>query len=48
MSAPARPGIVPNGALPPLERVPHASLSVVQLGDDKEAAELVAGAGFGS
>jgi iron(III) transport system substrate-binding protein len=45
---PARPGIAPNSALPPLERVPHASLSVVQLGDDEEAAELVAGAGFGS
>ena len=45
---PARPGVAPNKALPALDRVPHASLSVVELGDDKAAAQLVARTGFGT
>jgi iron(III) transport system substrate-binding protein len=45
---PARPGVTANSALPPLERVPHTTLSVARLGNDKEAAQLVAGAGFGT
>jgi iron(III) transport system substrate-binding protein len=45
---PTRPGVSANRALPPLDRVPHASLSVAELGNDKEAAQLVAGAGVGT
>jgi iron(III) transport system substrate-binding protein len=45
---PVRPGIPPNPALPPLERIPHSSFPVVALGDDREAARLVVAAGFGS
>jgi len=45
---PARPDVPPNPALPPLSRVPHATISVVKLGNDREAAKLIAGAGFGS
>jgi iron(III) transport system substrate-binding protein len=45
---PARPGVAPNRALPPLGHIAHTSLSVVALGDDKRAAQLVANTGFGS
>jgi iron(III) transport system substrate-binding protein len=45
---PVRPGIPPNPALPPLARLPHSNFPVVALGDDREAARLVAAAGFGS
>ena len=45
---PARPGVAPNSALPRLGHVAHTSLSVVALGDDKQAAQLVANTGFGS
>jgi iron(III) transport system substrate-binding protein len=45
---PSRPGVAPNPALPPLTDVAHASLSVVQLGDDRQAAQLISAAGFGS
>jgi iron(III) transport system substrate-binding protein len=45
---PARPGIAPNAALPPLANVAHTSFGVKQLGDDRPAAKLIAAAGFGS
>ncbi len=45
---PARPGTAPNPALPPLASIAHASFPVVALGDDREAARLVAAAAFGS
>jgi iron(III) transport system substrate-binding protein len=45
---PALPGVAPNPALPPLARVPHATVSVVALGDERQAATLVANGGFGS
>jgi iron(III) transport system substrate-binding protein len=45
---PALPGVAPNPALPPLALVPHAGVSVVALGDDRQAATLVANGGFGS
>ncbi len=45
---PARPGIAPNGALPPLSKVPHTAFSVVKLGDDRAAAQLIVSTGFGA
>jgi len=45
---PARPGVAPNAALPALDRVAHARLRAGTLGDDREAAELIVRAGFGS
>jgi iron(III) transport system substrate-binding protein len=45
---PARPGVAPNAALPPLARIAHARLRAGALGDDREAAELIVRAGFGS
>ena len=45
---PVRPGVAPNAALPPLDRIAHASLHAVALGDDREAARLIVQAGFGS
>jgi iron(III) transport system substrate-binding protein len=45
---PVRSGVAPNAALPPLADVPHTSFSVVRLGDDRQAAGLIASAGFGS
>lgn len=45
---PTRPGVAGNGALPPLGRLPHASLSVADLGNDKVAAQLIARAGLGT
>ena len=45
---PTRPGVAPNKALLALGRVPHASLSVVELGNDKTAAQLIARTGFGT
>jgi iron(III) transport system substrate-binding protein len=45
---PVRPGITPNTALPPLLQVPHTSFSVVKLGDDRDAAKLIASTGFGA
>ena len=45
---PVRPGIAPNAALPPLAQVPHTTFSVVKLGDDREAAQLIASTGFGA
>ena len=45
---PVRPGIAPNPALPPLDRIAHASLHAAALGDDREAAQLIVRTGFGS
>ena len=45
---PARAGVAANGVLPPLAKVPHTTLSVVKLGNDQKAAQLIANAGFGS
>jgi iron(III) transport system substrate-binding protein len=42
---PVRSATPPNPSLPPLRAVPH---STARLGDDREAARLVADAGFGS
>ncbi len=47
-SIPREPGVAANGALPPLAKVPHTTLSVVKLGNDQKAAQLIANAGFGS
>jgi iron(III) transport system substrate-binding protein len=38
---PARPGIKPNVALPPLAKIAHDTLSPVELGDDAQAARLL-------
>jgi iron(III) transport system substrate-binding protein len=43
---PARPGVAPNSALPPLNRIAHATLSVVALGNDQEAVRLMRKAGL--
>ena len=43
---PARPGVAANSALPRLGHVAHTSLSIAALGDDKQAAQLVANTGF--
>jgi iron(III) transport system substrate-binding protein len=45
---PVRPGIAPSPALPPLDRIAHASLHAAALGDDREAAQLIVRTGFGS
>ena len=45
---PVRPGIRPNAALPPLSQLPHTTFSVVKLGDDRDAARLIASTGFGA
>ncbi len=37
-----------TASLPPLAKVPHTTLSVVKLGNDQKAAQLIANAGFGS
>jgi iron(III) transport system substrate-binding protein len=39
--------VAPNKQLPPLSSVPHTDLSVVKLGDDKQAASLIEAVGFG-
>jgi len=38
---PARPGVKPNSALPPLSTIAHATLSVAALGNDERAAQLL-------
>ena len=43
---PARPGVPPNPALPPLSRVKPAVVSVVKLGNDLPAASLLQQAGL--
>ncbi len=43
---PARPGIAPNPALPPLSQLDPAVLSVVRLGDDQPAASLLQHSGL--
>ena len=45
---PARPGVPANSALPPLDSIPHANLSVAELGDDRAAAKLISSSGFGT
>jgi iron(III) transport system substrate-binding protein len=45
---PVRPGTRPNPALPSLTRIAHSTIPVVALGDDREAARLIAAAEFGS
>ena len=42
----ARPGIAPNGALPPLARIGHTSLSVASLGNGELAARLIRQSGL--
>ena len=43
---PARPGIKPNPALPPLAQIAHATLSPIKLGNDAQAAQLLQQIGF--
>ena len=43
---PARPGVAPNPALPPLSKVAPATMSVVKLGNDLPAASLLQQAGL--
>ena len=38
---PARPGVPPNSALPPLSAIAHATLSAVALGNDQQGAALI-------
>lgn len=45
---PARPGIAPNPALPPLSSLASAPVNVVSLGDDREAANLLLSSGLES
>ena len=45
---PVRPGVAANAQLPPLSKTAHTTLSASKLGDDREAEQLVASAGFGS
>ena len=43
---PARPDVPPNPELPPLASIPHARLSVTQLGDDKGILDLLENSGL--
>lgn len=43
---PARPGVAPNSALPPLRAIAHATLSVVALGNHEQAVQLMREAGL--
>jgi iron(III) transport system substrate-binding protein len=43
---PARPGVAPNAALPPLGSIAHATLSASVLGNDEEAAKLLEKSGL--
>jgi iron(III) transport system substrate-binding protein len=43
---PVRPGLPANRVLPPLDSVPHSTLSVATSGDIEEAARLIRQAGF--
>jgi iron(III) transport system substrate-binding protein len=43
---PARPGVAPNPALPPLTQIDPAMISVVRLGDDQRAAMLLQQSGL--
>jgi iron(III) transport system substrate-binding protein len=43
---PARPGIAPNPALPPLSTVSRATFSATALGNDEEAAQLIQDSGL--
>ena len=43
---PARPGVAPNAALPPLSQVNPAVVNVVGLGNDLPAAKLLQQAGL--
>jgi iron(III) transport system substrate-binding protein len=43
---PARPGVTPNPALPPLDSISPATLSVSALGTDQEASQLIEQAGL--
>jgi iron(III) transport system substrate-binding protein len=45
---PADPAVPANSAIPPLAKVPHTSYGVVRLGDDRQAARLIASVGFGA
>jgi iron(III) transport system substrate-binding protein len=45
---PVRAGVARNAALPPLDRIAHASLRAAKLGNDREAAQLIVRSGFGS
>ena len=43
---PARPGITPNSALPPISAIAHATLSAAVLGNDQDAAKLLQKSGL--
>ena len=43
---PARPGVAANPAIPPLDTIPHTSVSVVSLGNDSQAVRLMQQAGL--
>lgn len=43
---PARPGVGPNSALPPLSAIAPATLGVVELGNDQQAAKLIQESGL--
>ncbi|HUY86067.1 MAG TPA: extracellular solute-binding protein, partial [Acidimicrobiales bacterium] len=43
---PARSGVAPNSALVPISRINPASVSVIQLGDDRQAAALIQQSGL--
>lgn len=43
---PARPGVAPNPALPPLSSISPATLGAVALGNDQAAAKLIQQAGL--
>jgi iron(III) transport system substrate-binding protein len=45
---PSRPGVAPNPLLPPLAKIPHSRINAVALGNDVQAAQMIARAGFGS
>jgi iron(III) transport system substrate-binding protein len=45
---PVLPGVAASPALPPFRRIAHSSLPAAVLGDDREAARLIAASGLGS
>ena len=45
---PVRSGVPANSVLPPLDSIPHANLSVAELGDNRAAAKLISSSGFGT
>jgi iron(III) transport system substrate-binding protein len=43
---PARPGISPNAALPPLKAIAHSTIPVGELGNDQRAAQMIQASGL--